>query len=83
MSLEELGDREYKEAMERGARQKQAEAEQLHQPKRYDDLVRDGMEDNHELVEASAELDRKWDDWKDQNPRGSGNKHANRGDKNF
>lgn len=83
MSLEELGDREYKEAMERGARQKQAEAEQIHQPKRYDDLVRDGMEDNHELVEASAELDRKWDDWKDQNPRGSGNKHANRGDKNF
>ena len=83
MSLEELGDREYKEAIERGARQKQAEAEQIHQPKRYDDLVRDGMEDNHELVEASAELDRKWDDWKDQNPRGSGNKHANRGDKNF
>ena len=83
MSLEELGDREYQEAMEREARQKQAEAEQVHQPKKYEDLVRDGLEDNAELVDASAKLDRDWDDWKDQNPRGSGNKMANRGDKNF
>ena len=83
MSLEELGEKEYKEAIEREERQKQAEAERIHQPKRYDELVRDGMEDNEELVEASAKLDRDWDDWKDENPRGSGNKMANRGDKNF
>ena len=83
MSLEELGEREYQQAMEREERQRQAEAEQAKQPKRYEELVRDGMEDNVELVDASAKLDRDWDDWKDENPRGSGNKMANRGDKNF
>lgn len=83
MSLEELGEREYHAAMERGERQKQAEAERVHQPKRYEDLVRDEMEDNADLVEASAKLDREWDDWKEENPRGSGNKMANRGDRNF
>jgi len=83
MSLEELGEREYRQAIEREERQKQAEAERVYQPKRYEELAKDGMEDNAELVEASAKLDRDWDDWKDQNPRGSGNKMANRGDKNF
>eukprot|EP00536_Pseudo-nitzschia_multiseries_P008808 jgi/Psemu1/306044/fgenesh1_kg.231_\ len=83
MSLEELGEREYQEAMEREARQKKAEAKRALQPRRYEELVRDGLEDNAELVDASAKLDRDWDDWKDQNPRGSGNKMANRGDKNF
>lgn len=83
MSLAELGEREYREAIERGERQKEAESRRVFQPKRYEELVKDGMEDNAELVEASAKLDRDWDDWKDQNPRGSGNKMANRGDKNF
>jgi hypothetical protein len=83
MSLEELGEREYQQAMEREERQKQAEANRINEPKRYEDLVRDGMEDNPDLVDSSAKLDREWDDWKDQNPRGSGNKMANRGDKNF
>lgn len=83
MSLAELGEREYREAVEREQRQKEAEAQRVFQPKRYEELVKDGMEDNEELVEASAKLDRDWDDWKDQNPRGSGNKMANRGDKNF
>ena len=83
MSLEELGEREYQQAMEREERQKQAEANKANEPRRYEELVRDGMEDNADLVDASAKLDRDWDDWKDQNPRGSGNKMANRGDKNF
>ena len=83
MSIEELGEREYQQAMEREERQKQAEANGINEPRRYEDLVRDGMEDNPDLVDASARLDRDWDDWKDQNPRGSGNKMANRGDKNF
>merc|ERR1719162_183413 len=78
MSLEELGDREYEEAIEREKRQKQAEADRIYQPKRYEELAKDGMEDNAELVEASAKLDRDWDEWKDQNPRGSGNKMGNR-----
>lgn len=83
MSLEELGEREYQAAVEREARQKESEESQKMQPRRYEDLVRDGMEDNTDLVDASAKLDRDWDDFKDANPRGSGNKHANRGDKNF
>jgi immunoglobulin-binding protein 1 len=83
MSLEELGEREYRAAIEREERQKIAEAEQQNAPRRYEQLVKDGLEDNPDLVDASAQLDREWDDWKDQNPRGSGNKMANRGDKNF
>jgi len=83
MSLEELGEREYKAAIEREARQKEAEANQANEPRRYEDLARDGMEDNTDLVDASAKLDRDWDDWKDENPRGSGNKMGSRGDKNF
>jgi immunoglobulin-binding protein 1 len=83
MTLEELGDIEYNAAMEREERQKQAEAGKVNEPRRYEELIRDGLEDNTELVDASAQLDRDWDDWKDENPRGSGNKMANRGDKNF
>jgi immunoglobulin-binding protein 1 len=83
MSLEELGDREYHQAIEREERQKIAEAERSNDPRRYEELMRDGLEDDVNLVDASAKLDRDWDDFKDENPRGSGNKHANRGDKNF
>lgn len=83
MSLEELGDREMREAIEREARQKVVEENSKNDPRRYEQLVKDGMEDNAELVEASAELDRAWDDWKDQNPTGSGNKMGDRGDRNF
>ena len=35
------------------------------------------------MAESGAALDRAWDDWKDQNPRGSGNKRADQGDRNF
>jgi immunoglobulin-binding protein 1 len=83
MSLEELGDREREQAIERGAQQKISEEQQKHQPRRYEQLLKDGMEDNKDLVDASAELDRKWDDWKAENPRGSGNKMGDRGDRNF
>ena len=69
--------------MEREERQKEAEASKMNEPRRYEYLVKDGMEDNIDLVDASAKLDRDWDDWKDENPRGSGNKMGNRGDKNF
>ena len=83
MSLDELADRERSEAIQRSEQQKLAEAEAIYKPKRYDQLVKDGMEDNEELVEASAKLDREWDDWKEENPRGSGNKMSERGDRNF
>ena len=42
--------------------------------RRYDQLVMDGDEDDAELVEQAAHYDRAWDDWKADNPRGSGNK---------
>lgn len=83
MSLEELGDREMNAAIAREAQQKITEEENKLAPRRYDQLVKDGMEDNVELVEASADLDRAWDDWKAENPTGSGNKMGDRGDRNF
>lgn len=83
MSLEELAERERADAIQRAEQQKVAEAEAKFRPRRYDQLVRDGMEDDDKLVEASAKLDREWDDWKEENPRGSGNKMSERGDRNF
>lgn len=83
MTLEELAQKEVKDAIEREARQKLSEAEQKNAPRRYEYLVRDGLEDDATLVDASAKLDRVWDEWKEQNPRGSGNKMADRGDRNF
>ena len=83
MSLEQLAEKEVREAIEREAKQKAAEDLAKAGPRRYDQLVKDGMEDNQELVDASAKLDREWDDWKDDNPRGSGNKMGDRGDRNF
>ena len=83
MTLEELGDKERADAMRRSEEQRIAEADAMYRPRRYDQLERDGMEDDEYLVEASAKLDRDWDDWKDENPRGSGNKMGDRGDRNF
>jgi hypothetical protein len=83
MSLDELAEIEVREAQERDARQAAAEAHGKSQPRRYDQLVKDGMEDDKDLVDASASLDRKWDDFKDENPRRSGNKRGDVGDRNF
>lgn len=83
MSLAELGDRERADAIDRENRQKQAEQNAKLNPRRYEQLLKDGLEDNADLVDASAKLDRDWDNWKDENPRGSGNKKADRGDRNF
>ena len=41
---------------------------------RYDQLVAEGLEDDETLAEEAAYRDRAWDNWKDENPRGSGNK---------
>ena len=83
MSLEELAERERADAIRRAEAQKVSEAEAKFKPRRYEQLVKDGMEDDEKLVEASAKLDRDWDDWKEENPRGSGNKMSERGDRNF
>ena len=42
--------------------------------------MRDGMEDDAELVEASADLDRKWDNFWEENPKGMGDKLKDWGD---
>eukprot|EP01083_Nonionella_stella_P007426 21468_1 len=83
MSLEELGEKEVREAIDREARQKESELNAKNTARRYEFLVKDGLEDNADLVDQSAKLDRDWDDWKDENPRGSGNKLGDRGDRNF
>jgi len=83
MTLTEYGETEMSRAREREERQKQTEFEGLKKPRRYEQLVKDGAEDNADLVDASARLDREWDDWKDANPKGSGNKMADVGDRNF
>ena len=51
--------------------------------KMFTKMSKSEMEDRADLVDASAALDRKWDDWKDENPRGSGNKRGDVGDRNF
>jgi hypothetical protein len=83
MSLEELAEMEVEQAMERDVRQTEAQILNARAPRRFDQLVKDGLEDDMELVEASAALDRNWDNWKDENPRGSGNKRGDVGDRNF
>lgn len=83
MSLQELAEREVAAAMEREERQKKSEAAAANAPRRFEHVVKDGMEDDADLVDASAALDQKWDDWKDENPRGSGNKRGDVGDRNF
>lgn len=81
MSLDELAEREVRAAEERAARQQ--EAESMPRPRRFDQLVKDGLEDDADLVDASAKLDQQWDAFKDENPRGSGNKRGDEGDRNF
>eukprot|EP00553_Chaetoceros_curvisetus_P003935 CAMPEP_0204619802 /NCGR_PEP_ID=MMETSP0717-20131115/6049_1 /ASSEMBLY_ACC=CAM_ASM_000666 /TAXON_ID=230516 /ORGANISM="Chaetoceros curvisetus" /LENGTH=316 /DNA_ID=CAMNT_0051633865 /DNA_START=1 /DNA_END=951 /DNA_ORIENTATION=- len=83
MTLEELAEKEVRDAMEREAKQKEAEKNSKNTARRYEYLVRDGLEDNADLVDLSAKKDREWDDFKDENPRGSGNKMGDRGDRNF
>ncbi|GLD99665.1 hypothetical protein PINS_up008391 [Pythium insidiosum] len=70
MSLEEYADRELADAQERQKREQEAPTA----PRRYDQLVEDGDEDDAALVDEATYKDRAWDDWKDANPRGIGNK---------
>lgn len=54
--------------------QEESNGEQTSSRRRYEQLEKDGDEDDEELVQQAAKYDREWDDWKDANPRGSGNK---------
>lgn len=70
MSLEEYAEMEIADAQARQEREANAPVA----PRRYEQLVEDGDEDNMELLDQATEKDRQWDDWKDANPRGIGNK---------
>ncbi|CAM9188329.1 unnamed protein product [Scytosiphon promiscuus] len=70
MTVEEFGELE----LERARTQQDAPKDSSSVRRRYDQLEMDGDEDNEDLVEQAARYDREWDDWKAENPRGSGNK---------
>lgn len=36
------------------------------------EVLQRGLEDNEQIAETAIENDRRWDDWKDDNPKGSG-----------
>jgi hypothetical protein len=45
---------------------------------RYKDLLKDGDEDDLDLVDKATIEDRNWDAWKEDNPKGWGNKMGKR-----
>lgn len=62
MSIEELADMEVEGALERQQQQEEAEA------------LRDAEDpDDEEILERERQKDARMDDWKDWNPKGSGN----------
>jgi len=84
VSLEEFAQLEVTDALARSTRQSEIEnTDDILRPKRYEQLVKEGKEDDPTLVDLSVDVDRKWDDWKDEHPKGSGNKLGDRGDRNF
>ncbi|TDH69223.1 hypothetical protein CCR75_005894 [Bremia lactucae] len=70
MTLEEYADQEMTSAIER--QKKEQEAPQG--PRRYDQLLEDGDEDDEGLAEEATYKDRAWDNWKDAHEKGIGNK---------
>ena len=74
MSLDEFGDLQKQEAEERAAR----EAAAPPGTRKYKELLKDGEEDDDALMDEATMADRAWDDWKDNNPRGWGNKMGKR-----
>ena len=46
--------------------------------KRYAQLEADGQEEDLKLVDQATIKDREWDAWKEENPRGSGNRMGKR-----
>ena len=71
-TLAELADEELADAMRRQEAEKEASK---HRPaRRIAQLEEEGLEDEADLVDAATQRDRDWDDWKDENPKGIGNK---------
>lgn len=83
MTLEEFADIEKAAAIERAKRQAESEvlgkgADTANESRRYAQLEADGDEDVTRLVDAATRNDREWDDWKEDNPKGWGNKAGKR-----
>eukprot|EP00939_MAST-03C_sp_MAST-3C-sp1_P001745 g1745.t1 len=68
MSLEEFAALEVENAKKRSERAQNRPKG----PRRMEQLRKDGDEDDESLADTAALLDREWDDWKDDNPKGSG-----------
>eukprot|EP01041_Mallomonas_annulata_P011663 gene11663-24429_t len=75
MTLEEFGDKQMQEAMARETAEKDSEQNVV---KKYKDLVASGEEDETVLVDQATIKDREWDEFKEDNPRGWGNKMGKR-----
>jgi len=75
LSLEEYADRQVAEATERAVREQEAEKSAV---RKYRDLEAAGLEDDSALVDQATIKDRDWDTFKEDNPRGWGNKMGKR-----
>lgn len=78
VSLEEFAEREVAEARRRQEQQASAEAQQASAVRRHRHLQEAGLEDDEDLVDRATVNERAWDEWREENPRGSGNKLGKR-----
>jgi len=79
VSLEEFAEQEVQAALQRETSAAQLRAQHQAQAggdptRRYAQVLLDGDEDDEQAVERAALNDRAWDDWKEDNQKGSGNK---------
>lgn len=74
MTIEELADIEVAAALERQRKTEAMPASGRRENRRLEHLKMDGDEDDKDLADEAAAHDRAWDDWKDEHPKGSGNK---------
>lgn len=75
MTLEEYADGQMADAKARQEAEKQAEEGAV---RRQKDLERDGDEDDLSLSDQATVKDREWDEFREENPRGWGNKMGKR-----
>ena len=71
VSIEEYAKIEVERARERAEREAEAAKEEPEHLK-YEQLVERGLEDDEKLLDKATMNDRNWDNWKDDNPKGSG-----------
>ena len=70
MSMAEWGDHVMGLTMDREAREKKLAARRVQS---LEELAEQGLEDDHELMDAATIKKRAFEDWADGVPRGSGN----------